>query len=301
MAKPNLVPIEARPHTHPAAECVRLMDDDEINALVDSIKADGLLDPIVIGRIDGAEYLVDGRNRLHACEIAGIKPRFEVVDFKDDDEVRAFVRARSERRDLTKGQRAMRMALLYPEPSKGGRGKKSATNSKETLGFTPMRLSQARAVLAFSHEIALQVRDGVLSLDKALADIDTARDAAASHDAKLARLRDEAPDLAEQVSEERLTLTEAWAAFEQRKAEAAKVETAKRETIVRVVSGAYSNILAIGVPDFLDGVYERVGDEAFRAELLKYMRIDTLQFYSISDGAAALTKLVEVLQKGESK
>jgi hypothetical protein len=42
---------------------------------------------------------------------------------------------RSERRDISKGQRAMGHALLFPDPEKGGRGKKS-TNSKETLGFS---------------------------------------------------------------------------------------------------------------------------------------------------------------------
>jgi hypothetical protein len=48
--------------------------------------------------------------------------------------------------------------MLYPEPEKGGRGKK-AQNSKETLGFSMMRLSQARAVLAYSPELAAAVRD----------------------------------------------------------------------------------------------------------------------------------------------
>lgn len=40
----------------------------------------------------------------------------------------------------------MAVAMIYPEPEKGGRGKK-ATNTKETLGFSAMRLSHARTVL----------------------------------------------------------------------------------------------------------------------------------------------------------
>ncbi|MGO6724414.1 hypothetical protein ACCS51_25940 [Rhizobium ruizarguesonis] len=54
------------------------------------------------------------------------------------------------RRHLTKGQRAMAVAMMYPEPEKGGRGK----NSKVTLEFSSQLLSQARTVLAHSRPLA---------------------------------------------------------------------------------------------------------------------------------------------------
>jgi hypothetical protein len=56
------------------------------------------------------------------------------------------------RRHLNAGQQAMRLALLYPEPEKGGRGHK--TKALETSGFSRQRLGQARAVVAFSRELA---------------------------------------------------------------------------------------------------------------------------------------------------
>jgi hypothetical protein len=46
------------------------------------------------------------------------------------------------------------LAFAYPEPEKGGRGKKA--NLKETLGFSTMRLSQARQVLRHSRELAME-------------------------------------------------------------------------------------------------------------------------------------------------
>jgi hypothetical protein len=67
---------------------------------------------------------------------------------------------KTEHRNISKGQKAMRLALLHPEPEKGGRGQ----NRKETLQFSKMRLSQARAVLAYSRELALAVRDGTKTL-----------------------------------------------------------------------------------------------------------------------------------------
>lgn len=60
---------------HPAAQCTRLMDDEEMASLVASIKANGLLEPITLGRVNGVLYLVDGRNRLKACEIADVELR----------------------------------------------------------------------------------------------------------------------------------------------------------------------------------------------------------------------------------
>jgi hypothetical protein len=49
-----------------------------------------------------------------------------------------------ERRDLSKGERAMALALLYPDADKGGRGKRSSVNLADSVGFSATRLSQAR-------------------------------------------------------------------------------------------------------------------------------------------------------------
>jgi hypothetical protein len=73
----------------------------------------------------------------------------DIIDIPADGDRRrgAFVKSRGERwDDLSKGQRAMGHALLFPEAEHGGSRKKGA--SKETLlGFSNMPLSQARAVL----------------------------------------------------------------------------------------------------------------------------------------------------------
>lgn len=57
----------------------------------------------------------------------------------------------------------MAVAMLYPEPEKGGRGKKS----KVTLEFSSQLLSQARAVLVHSRPLAESVLAGVKPLDVA--------------------------------------------------------------------------------------------------------------------------------------
>ena len=78
----------------------------------------------------------------------------------------AFVRSRSARRDLSKGERAMALAFLYPEPAKLKRKGTGSLATKEQ-GFSAALLSNARSILHHSVELAEQVRDGDISLDDA--------------------------------------------------------------------------------------------------------------------------------------
>jgi hypothetical protein len=69
---------------------------------------------------------------------------------------RDFVWTRGQRRNVSKGQQAIAFALLWPEPEKGGRGKKG--KASETDGFSATRYKQARAIVAHSREMAFAVR-----------------------------------------------------------------------------------------------------------------------------------------------
>jgi ParB-like chromosome segregation protein Spo0J len=201
---------------HAAAEAYRIMTEEELAALAADISENGQHDKIVLGRVLGTEeyFVVDGRNRAKACGIAGVKPEFETRQFQSDEAIRAFVKSRSERRDLTKGQRAMGVALLFPDPEKGGRGKKG--KAAETADFSQKRLREARQVLAYSYHLALAVRDGTESLDAALATVAAERQKLDTKENKLARLQKTAPDLAELVTEERMAVDEAIAALNDR-------------------------------------------------------------------------------------
>jgi ParB-like chromosome segregation protein Spo0J len=218
MAKPakTILPV------HPAADCFRLMTEEELAALAADIAENGQTDPIVLGQVGNAEqeFVIDGRNRIEACEAAGVEPKFERRKFANDDEVRAFVKSRGERRDITKGQRAMAHALLYPEAKHGGTRKKGSSLENKLENVSAARLSQARQVLRHSPELALAVRDGIVPLDEALKKIKDDQKALQSVEAMTARLRAEAPDLADLVGEDRLPVRDAIAALDQRIAEA---------------------------------------------------------------------------------
>lgn len=85
---------------HPAANIFPMMDDVRLQELADDIKANGLRVPIQV--LDGK--VIDGRNRMKACEIAEVQPRFEHIDAGSNPWQLAWA-LNGQRRDLTTDQR----------------------------------------------------------------------------------------------------------------------------------------------------------------------------------------------------
>jgi len=168
---------------HQSADHFPMMTDEELADLAADIKANGLLHPIVVDK-EGA--LIDGRNRARACEIAGVEPTIMVFD---GDDPRAFILSMNiKRRHMTKGQQVMAVAMMYPEPEKGGKGKRSRIQEglDEPRKTFQNRLSQARTVLAHSSDLAQAVLAGSKFLDAAY---DEARKAKRQLDGKGVKTR----------------------------------------------------------------------------------------------------------------
>jgi N6-adenosine-specific RNA methylase IME4 len=92
--------------THPAADLFPLLDGQELRDLADDIKANGLLNPVVLYTLGGERLVLDGRNRLRACEIAGVAPSFEF--WNGEGSPTAWVVSQNlKRRHLNESQRAM--------------------------------------------------------------------------------------------------------------------------------------------------------------------------------------------------
>lgn len=72
---------------HPYADKFPMASDDELAELAESIAAVGLINPVVL---TPGGLVLDGRNRLKACEVAGVEPTFTTRD-GDDDDYKEFV------------------------------------------------------------------------------------------------------------------------------------------------------------------------------------------------------------------
>lgn len=89
---------------HPVAEMMPSMQDSEFQALVDSIRRDGQLIPIVT--MDN--QIIDGRHRYWACTELGITPiTTEWAGTRDPAKLaEAMITANLQRRDVSPAQRA---------------------------------------------------------------------------------------------------------------------------------------------------------------------------------------------------
>jgi N6-adenosine-specific RNA methylase IME4 len=85
---------------HEIANLFPMMQPDELSDLVDDIKQNGLIEPIVLYE----EKILDGRNRYLACGEAGVKPHYEY--YKGDEPVSYVVSKNLHRRHLNKSQEA---------------------------------------------------------------------------------------------------------------------------------------------------------------------------------------------------
>lgn len=104
---------------HPLSELFPAMDGQEYDELVSDIREHGLAQPIVMyqGKI------LDGRNRVRACEQLGIKPK--TVDYRGQDALGHVVSLNLNRRHLTPGQRAMVAEKIVTFTHGGARSKGS--------------------------------------------------------------------------------------------------------------------------------------------------------------------------------
>lgn len=98
---------------HPAAEILPLMEGADLQALAADIRANGLREPIWLYEMErGKRVVLDGRNRLRACVLAGVDPSFRV--YEGDDPVAFVVSHNVPRRHLSVAQKAACAAEMLP-------------------------------------------------------------------------------------------------------------------------------------------------------------------------------------------
>jgi N6-adenosine-specific RNA methylase IME4 len=144
---------------HPVSDIFPMMHREAFEELTEDIKLNGLLIPIVIYE----DKVLDGRNRLKACDKLGIEPRFTAYD--GDDPLAYVVSQNLSRRHLDESQRAMVAARIAN--LKEGRPKKNApiggvstAHAAKRLSVGPRSLERAKKVL----------RDGTKGLVRAVED-----------------------------------------------------------------------------------------------------------------------------------
>lgn len=160
------------------------MQGEAFAALVADIKAHGMREPIVRMNGDDGEWeILDGRNRLRACQAAGIKPDF--IAYEGDDPLGYVVSCNLARRHLGQSQRALVAAELANmrqgermdlQPS-ANLQKVSQKEAAKMAGVSPRLVASAVKVLKKAEPTVLKlVEAGKVSIDAAEKEIDAERD-----------------------------------------------------------------------------------------------------------------------------
>lgn len=159
---------------HPVCDLWPDMDEDEFTELVEDIRKHGCREAIAV--LNG-KLLGDGKNRMRACEIIGIKP--PVKAFTDEEEFVAYcISKNGPRRNLKPGQKAAAIVKVRQYiAEREAKGKK--TNPEifpgdtraavaRNAGVNEHYISDAQKVQKFSDDLFEEVVDGTKTLPEAL-------------------------------------------------------------------------------------------------------------------------------------
>ena len=104
----------------------KVIDDDKMSELVESIKKSGVLTPgIVRADIDGGYEIISGHRRKRACELAGLTEMPVVIKHLNDDEaVIAMVESNSQREEILPSEKAFAYKMRLEALSHQGKGRK---------------------------------------------------------------------------------------------------------------------------------------------------------------------------------
>lgn len=214
---------------HPAAELFPMLPEDELQELADDIRTNGLHEPLWVWHDpDRGAVLLDGRNRLAACKLAGVQPKTRT--YTGDDPVGFVWTENYHRRHLTAGQKAYavsRRAELEAEETKRREAerKRKEIEAQRNKTVADLPQSKSQGLLSNGQRAHAAAKAAPKSTDKA------AKGSGVSGRAvrQWQRVEREAPDLADKVKAGTMALDRAERIIRDREAERRRIAEAKSE------------------------------------------------------------------------
>lgn len=100
----------------------KVLDDEKMDTLVDSIRENGILNPVIVRPDQSGNYeMISGHRRLHAAGIAGLKKVPAIVkEMSDDEAIINMVDANIQREEILPSERAFSFKMKMEAMSRQG-------------------------------------------------------------------------------------------------------------------------------------------------------------------------------------
>ena len=112
----------------------KVLDDEKMDELVESIKENGILTPVIVRKDrDDLYEMISGHRRLHAAKIAGLETLPAIIKEMDDDEAVIYmVDSNLQREEILPSEKAFSYKMKYDAMKRvAGRPKKGQENSAQ--------------------------------------------------------------------------------------------------------------------------------------------------------------------------
>ena len=110
----------------------KVLDDEKMDELVESIKTNGILTPVIVRPDDEGTYeMISGHRRLHAAKRAGLRKVPAIVkEVTDDEATIMMVDANVQREEILPSEKAFAYKMRY-DAMKRQAGRPSKNNSSQ--------------------------------------------------------------------------------------------------------------------------------------------------------------------------
>ena len=113
----------------------KVLDDEKMQDLVESVRINGVLTPVLLRMDDNEEYeMVSGHRRMHAAQLAGLTTIPAIVrELSDDDAVIAMVDANIQREELLPSEKAFAYKMKM-DAMRRTAGRPTKENPRQNVG-----------------------------------------------------------------------------------------------------------------------------------------------------------------------
>ena len=139
----------------------KVLDDEKMQDLVESVRINGVLTPVLLRMDENEEYeMVSGHRRMHAAQLAGLTTIPAIVrELSDDDAIVAMVDANIQREELLPSEKAFAYKMkLVAMKRQAGRPKNNSGQNDQNLIGTVSRDVLAEQVGESSKQIQRYIR-----------------------------------------------------------------------------------------------------------------------------------------------